>query len=126
MHESSEPREALRIRPREFPREHTTKIETDEIFRALIAEELRNGRLNPAQRRRIVRYAARMGLSAVEAGKLLSACREEALASADADLREFALRLAPAEARRSLPLPIRVAIALLVAWLIHWLVGALS
>ncbi len=50
-------------------------IPTETIFREMILGELRDGRLSPWRRRRIVRYAAAMGLSATEAGRLLDSCR---------------------------------------------------
>lgn len=56
-------------------------IDTEEIFRRLIVDELRSGRLTGAQRRRIVRYGTGMGLSAVQMGRLLDTCRKEALQS---------------------------------------------
>ena len=69
------------------------RIVVTDIFRRLIVDELRSGRLTPARRRRIVRYACQMGLSAVEAGQLMAACREEALASRHPVERRTALRL---------------------------------
>lgn len=75
-------------------------IDTHVVLERLIADELRAGRLTPGRRRRIVRYAAGMGLSAVQAGRLVSRIRDEALASDDPELRSHALRLAaPAEKR---------------------------
>jgi len=126
MYESTDPREPLRIRPRDFSRDHPTRIENHEIFRELIADELRSGRLNSNQRRRIVRYAAQMGLSAVETGQLMAACREEALAASDANLREQALRLALPDERRDLPWPARVAVVVGVAVSIHLVLRALG
>lgn len=76
----------------------TPTIDTDDIFRMLIADELRHGRLNGAQRRRIIRYAARLGLSAVQIGRLVEECREDALLSSDPVERRHALRLVRAEA----------------------------
>lgn len=72
-------------------------IDMQTIFRQLIADEIRNGRLGPSQRRRIVRYAAQLGLTAVQAGRLVSECREEALLSRDPVERGHALRIAPAD-----------------------------
>lgn len=126
MYDSTNPREPLRIRPRDVPRDHPTRIENHEIFRELIADELRSGRLNSNQRRRIVRYAAQMGLSAVEAGRLMAACRDEALATSDADVREHALRLALPDERPDLPWPARVAAVVGVAVLIHLALRALG
>lgn len=68
-------------------------VDTEEVFRRLIANELRSGRLTRAQRRRIVRYGAGMGLSAVQMGRLVAMCREEALQSHNQAERCHALRL---------------------------------
>lgn len=68
-------------------------IETRDIFHRMIADELRNGRLSRSRRARIVRYAAQMGLSAVETGKLIQRCREEALRGEDRRAKHHALRL---------------------------------
>lgn len=72
---------------------YVPSIDTKEIFRQLIADEIRAGRMTPRRRRRIVRYAASMGLSAVQAGELLAACREELMESDDLEDRYRALRL---------------------------------
>lgn len=56
---------------------HAGVISTGDVFRQLILDEVRTGRLTPARRRRIVAYAARLGLSAVEAGELLEDCRRQ-------------------------------------------------
>jgi len=120
MHEPDEMREPLRIRPRENSPVHSTRIEYHEIFRELIADELRRGRLSSAQRKRVVRYAAQMGLSAVEAGKLVASCREEALLNEDPTVRDHALRLVLPRERRPLAWPIRILLALNVALAIHF------
>lgn len=52
-------------------------IESHDVFRQLIEEEIRNGRLSTSRRRRIVRYAAQLGLSATQAGRLIEASRAE-------------------------------------------------
>ena len=56
-------------------------IDMTAIFRQLIADEVRTGRLTRARRRRIVQYAAHLGLSAVQVGRLIAECREEATRS---------------------------------------------
>ncbi|MFQ5461954.1 MAG: hypothetical protein ACE5E5_04920 [Phycisphaerae bacterium] len=71
--------------PGEFPRRSASAdnsvstaaapIDQREIFRQLIEDEIRNGRLTRARRRRIVRYAAQLRLSAVEAGTMIDRCR---------------------------------------------------
>ena len=87
------------------------QIDTEEVFMQLIADELRRGRLTPARRRRIVQYAAGLGLSARQAGRLVEACRNRALCGDDATERFHALRLVePPEDR----IPMRVKVALLV------------
>jgi len=53
-------------------------VDREAIFRELVRQELRVGRLNRATRARIVRYACGMGLSALQAGKLIENCSEEA------------------------------------------------
>lgn len=63
------------------------------IFREMIVHEIKNGRLSPWRRRRIVRYAAKMGLSAVEAGRLLCECRKQAMAELDASKETSTLQL---------------------------------
>ena len=89
-------------------------IDTEEIFRRLIADELRNGRLTPARRRRIVRYAAQLKLSAVEAARLVEASRKEALQSNDAAERYHALRLVEPGPTK-VPIPVKTALAVTVA-----------
>ena len=84
-------------------------IDMQDLFRQLIADELRAGRLTPWRRRRIVRYAAQLGLNAVQAGRLVEECRQAALDSTDALERRRALRLAPAE-RRTHPVVLRLAL----------------
>jgi hypothetical protein len=87
------------------------RIEIKEIFRRLIAQEVRSGRLTPSRRRRIVRYAAQLHLSAVETGRLIAECREEALHSEDPEEIYHALRLVePPPA--TMPWPLKAAIAL--------------
>ncbi len=98
-------------------------IGTDDIFRQLIADEIRNGRLSPSRRRRIVRYAAQLGLSAVEAGKLIAACREEALQTNDPTERFHALRLVEPPPDR-VPIPVKIAIVVGLAILLDVLVVA--
>ena len=58
-------------------------IDMTTIFRDLIADEVRTGRLTRARRRRIVQYAAHLGLSAVQVGRLIAECQEEATRSDD-------------------------------------------
>jgi hypothetical protein len=72
---------------------YVPSIDTKEIFRELIAEEIRSGRMTARRRRRIVRYAASMGLSAVQAGELMAACRDELMESDRLEDRYRALRM---------------------------------
>ncbi len=68
----------------EAPPPFVPSIDMQQVFRQLIIDEIRSGRpaeagsLTPAQRRRIVRYAAGLGLSAVQAGRLITSCHNEA------------------------------------------------
>ena len=71
-------------------------LETKEIFRQLIADEVKSGRLTPARRRRIVRYAATLGMSAVEVGQVLEASRQQAVESDDPGTGFHALQLTEA------------------------------
>ena len=96
----------------DHPATFIPSIDTRDIFRQMIALEVRNGRLTPARRRRIVRYAAQMGLSAVEAGQLITASRKEVLESDDPTERYHALRLVePAEER----IPVAVILSIVLA-----------
>ena len=82
----------FRVERKDIP-EFTPSMDTEEVFRNLITDELRSGRLTPARRRRSVQYATRLGLTAVRAGRLVKSCREEVLKSDDATERYYALRL---------------------------------
>lgn len=68
------------------------RLDTKQVYEQMIECELRTKRLSPARRKRIVRYAAGLGLSAVEAGKLVNKCqarlaREKGLADHRPQLR---------------------------------------
>lgn len=122
---SSGPRAAKRGECHGDLPEFVPTIDTQDVFHQLIADELRCGRLTPARRRRIVRYATQLGLSAVQAGQLVEACREEALESHNPIERYHALRLVePAPAR--IPTPLKIALVIISAivlelLLLHWL-----
>ena len=88
-----------------------------EIFREMIAEEVRRGRLDRARRQRIIRYAAQLGLSAVEAGAMIQECRAEALQSDDPAVRTYALRLV--EPPPAWSFPAKVGATLLTAVVVH-------
>ena len=89
-----------------------------EIFRELIAQEVRSGRLTPSRRRRIVRYASHLHLSAVETGRLIAECREEALESEDPEVVYHALRLVePPPA--AIPLLVKLAIVMTAAIILY-------
>ncbi len=51
------------------------RISEEEIFAELIRFEVRTGPLTRARRRRLVRYAAHLRLSAVDVGEMITACR---------------------------------------------------
>lgn len=98
------------------------RLDTKEIFRELIAQELRSGRLTPTRRRRIVHYAAQLRISTVEAGRLIAECREEALESEDPEEIYHALRLVePPPA--TIPTTVKIAIALTLAIVLYKLVS---
>ena len=126
MSNQLQPQDVLRIRPRDDPYQASPHIENREIFAELIAEEIRSGRLTTERRRRIVRYAAGMGLSAVEAGRLMDACREEALQSEDAVIRGHALRLVEPPLALTLPWWIKAAIASTVTFALYALIRRLT
>ena len=93
--------------------EYMPSIDTHDVFRELIASEIRDGRLSASRRRRIIRYAAHLGLSAVETGKMIARCRDQAIQSDDPNERAFALRLVPEEPAR-IPKALIVAMAVIV------------
>ncbi len=96
-------------------------LDESEIFRQLIKTELRNGRLTSSQRRRIVRYAAKLRMSAVEAGQLIARCREEALQSDDPTERVHALRLVQPETGHT-PIALKISLVIALAILVDLLV----
>lgn len=63
-----------------FSRQPATNPALDHktIYRRLILDEIRNGRLSAYRRKRIVRYAAQLDLSAVETGQMIEQCKIEA------------------------------------------------
>jgi len=61
-------------------------LDTRLIFRRMIEDEVRAGRLTRSRRRRIVRYAAQLDLSAVETGRLIDECRAKVAAERRADV----------------------------------------
>jgi hypothetical protein len=106
------------------PHDYTRRIDTKEIFRAMISQELRSGRLTPSRRRRMVRYAAQFHLSAVETGRLIAECRDEALESEDPEEIYHALRLVEPPPK-TMPLPVKAAIALTAAIVLYDLAARL-
>lgn len=56
------------------------QLTTRRIFEQMIEDEVRAGRLTPWRRRRIVRYAASLHLTAVEAGQIIEDCRKRVYA----------------------------------------------
>lgn len=90
----------------------------------MIAREVQCGRMDAARRRRIVRYAAQLGLSAVEAGEMIEACREEAARSDDPRVRGHALRLV--EAPQTMPLSTKLGLTFLGALMVHWVLRLLN
>ena len=84
-----------------LPSDNQTRIaqqcDVDAVFRQLIEDEIRSGRLTKSRRRRIVRYAAQLRLSAVEAGQLIEACRQRVLEDSQPQQQPHALRLVQAK-----------------------------
>ena len=113
---------------RGVPNEHVAHLDdgvslsNEAIFRALIAGELRNGRLTAARRRRIVRYGASMGLTAGELGKLLTQCRNEALLSENHVERRHALRFVERPPRTT-PAALKIAVIFAIVMLVQILIG---
>jgi len=102
------------------PRSSAHAISQEEIFRQLIADEVRAGHLTPARRRRIVRYAAQLRLSAVDVGLMIAQCREEALQSQDQTERLHALKLVEPPKPR-IPIAYKLSAVVLVAIIIDLL-----
>ena len=100
------------------PRDYMRRIDTKEIFREMIAQEVRTGRLTPGRRRRMVRYAAQFQLSAEETGRLIVECRDEALESDDPEEIYHALRLVEPPPP-TIPIPVKAAVALTVAIVLY-------
>lgn len=86
-------------------------IGVDDILRRLVADELSAGRLTPVRRRRVERYAVKMGLSVHEARRLLESCRDHAMIHGSATQRRNALRLMEPSSRK-IALAVRIAILL--------------
>ena len=91
------------------------EIDIEDVFRTLIEDELRNGRLTPARRKRIIRYAAQLRMSAVQAGQLIEASRQKILDGGEATEQCHLLRLVePRSTKVPLALKISVAVALAI------------
>ncbi len=93
------------------------QVDREDIFRQLIDQELRRGRLNKSARARIVRYACGMGLTATRAGELLRECAERSVQQRD-PMQRYALSiLHETEEPERVATPLLVAIALATAFL---------
>jgi hypothetical protein len=77
----------------------TPAVRPQDIFRQLLEDEVRKGRLTRLRRHRIVRFGARMGLSAVEIGELVTKVRAQRAIELE-ELRD--------QAKRSNPLPLPI------------------
>ncbi len=70
--------------------------ERQQIFREMVAQQLRNGPLNRnRRRRRLVQYAAGLGISPVQAGNLIQQAHRQAEAASP--VRSSLLRIAGSE-----------------------------
>ncbi len=100
-------------------------IPVEDIFEQMFALELRDGKLTPKRRKRLVQYAAQMGLSARQAGMLLERSCQRAIEDGVEPAYSHALRIAdPPPPRISEPVRIAaiIAISLVVdTLLIYWL-----
>jgi hypothetical protein len=56
------------------------RLDVCNVFRTLVRDEVRTGRLSPLRRRRLVRYAAHLGISPRELGDLVSRFKSEGAA----------------------------------------------
>lgn len=100
-------------------------IDPRDIFRQLILDEIRSGRMTPRRRRQIVRYARDMGVPNRIIDRFMVECRNQLLRSPDPDERRHADEAAHIEGDW-LPEVLRVAntVAALVAGyllLLNWL-----
>lgn len=95
--------------------------DTRTIFREMIAAELQAGRLTRVRRARIVRYASHLGLSPVEAGRLITECHRKALHNFEVLTPGIGLGAAAAPPRRFSLAP-RVAIITGILLIIVWLI----
>lgn len=101
-------------------------IDVEDIFRKLIEDELRNGRLTRARRKRIIRYAAQLRLSAVQVGRLIEACRRKVLQHSEPDERYHLLHLVeprPTEVPLVFKVSLVVALAVLFGLLVLKWIG---
>lgn len=96
-------------------------LDTNEIFRTLIADEVRTGQLSPSRRRRIIQYASHLGLTAVQVGEMIESCRREAPAGDDLRERAHPFRFIPA-AQSRIPTPIKIAMVVGAALLVDLIV----
>lgn len=95
------------------------RMETRDIFRELIASEVRAGRLTNGRRKRIIRYAAQLGLSAVETGRLIDQCRRELAPDSEGFAPTPSLRIAPAKQSR-IPAWVKIWIVVVLALAADW------
>ncbi|MCH7813546.1 MAG: hypothetical protein IID40_05950 [Planctomycetes bacterium] len=102
-----------------------SRYERHKIFRAMATWELSNGRLSTWRRRQLVRYAASLQISAVEAGRLM---QEAIRAQTDQTPEDEApdLRLRPdASSGRGWPIWAKLGTALAVVLLVKFTVSTL-
>ena len=55
----------------------TYKIGCESIFRRMIENEMRAGRMSKGRRRKLIQFGSHLGLSPVEVGELIARCRME-------------------------------------------------
>ena len=63
--------------------------ETQHVFREMVVMEVRHGKLNRSRRRRIIQFAARLGISPVQAGHLVQQARRLVAHESPRAMRSF-------------------------------------
>ncbi len=113
------------LSPRPTRTRPMSRYERHKIFRAMTTWELSNGRLSTWRRRQLVRYAASLQISAVEAGRLM---QEAVRAQADLTPEDEAPDLRPCpddSTRRGWPIWAKLGTALAVVLLVKFTVSTL-
>ena len=97
--ESSRYTSSLRIE--DYDQRYVHTISHKAIFEQLIHDEVRQGRLSPYRRKRIVRYAANLGLTAVEIGQMIDQCKQKVSHQKPTQLPNLILKEVPTESNHT-------------------------